>query len=174
MINFNRQKTFTIPTIIELYRLKKSEDPVILKVTIGEAGIAETTVYLDGIKTGTYSNSFEADLGPNNGLVNKKLEIRSYAGRIITGNPHSSLAITLGGGHEDPAGDGGDHQPTALPEESQARFHDALARVPRERGILGKANSETRRHIGLWVPPIRVWFHLVLVRIEGWGLRVED
>lgn len=90
-----------MPSIIELYRLKKSKDPVNLSVEIGHAGSAETTVYLDGIELDTFNGSFKTVLGPNDELFNKKLEIRSYVAKVIPGNHQSGINIQLTGGHEE-------------------------------------------------------------------------
>lgn len=90
-----------MPAIVDLYQLKLSDEPVNLTVTIGHSAKAETTVFLDGVKTGTCPDSFEALVGKNQELKGSRLDVRSYVGKILEGHDPSSVVLRLSGGMQD-------------------------------------------------------------------------
>ena len=90
-----------MPTINDLYQLKKDDTPLTLHTLIVQAAFSESTVYIDGVKQEpVHQDSFTLDLGPNRNTAGKVLEIKSYVGKIPGQSQRTSVIITLDGGVE--------------------------------------------------------------------------
>jgi hypothetical protein len=108
-----------MPGIIDVYILENSSRPVTLTVTVGYACKGATVVKLDhDQQNGIFDDSFTMDLGPNNELIGKDLLVRSIVTKLIPGENHSSVTITLEGGVEKkdyPMEDNSTDNPVPLP-----------------------------------------------------------
>jgi hypothetical protein len=89
--------------IDEVYQLRDSDDPVILSLTIGNAGVAASVVLLQGeVLDNPFVGPFFRDLGTNRTLQGKYVELVTIVARI-TGqggpiSPNARIIIKLTGG----------------------------------------------------------------------------
>ena len=88
-----------MPGINEIYQLRPTNDIVVMEVVIGYAGKASSVVTLDGVRINSpFNDSFKLELGTNQQLQGKKLEVTTLVIKTQAGSDKSSVTITLSGG----------------------------------------------------------------------------
>jgi len=89
-------------TLFKVYDIvNTSEEPVILNIEIGFGQIAQTLIYLDDIKIGDFSDSFQIEIGPGKDILRKELALFTTIHDIQPETDRISMYIVISGGKKE-------------------------------------------------------------------------